>query len=143
MTQAMCTSFKVELFQAVHNFKASGGNQFKCALATSSASLNAGTSNYSELGANEVTSSGYTAGGFPLVNVDSSAAGVVAMQSFSTNPSWFGVSFTTSQALVYNASAGNKAVAVIDFGGSQTVVLGTFIINLPPVTATTAFLRLV
>jgi hypothetical protein len=141
MTQAMCTSFKTELFQAVHNFKASGGHAFKCALYTGSAVLDATTTVYNAT--NEVTSTGYTAGGFSLTNVDSSASGTTAMQTFSSNPTWTGVTFTTTQALIYNSSAGNKAVAVLDFGGSQAVVTGTFVINFPPVTATTALLRLV
>lgn len=141
MTQAMCTSFKVELFQAVHNFKASGGHSFKIALFTSSATLDATTTAYSS--SNEVSSAGYSAGGFALTNVDSSASGSTAMQSFSTSPTWTGVTFTASQALIYNTSASNKSIAVLDFGGNQTVTSGTFTINLPAVTATTALLRLV
>lgn len=141
MTQAMCTSFKVELFQAVHNFKASGGHAFKCALFTSSATLDAATTAYSAT--NEVSSANYTAGGFALTNVDSSSSGTTAMQTFSANPSWTNVSFTATQALIYNSTQSNKAVAVLDFGGSQTVSAGTFTINIPTVTATTALLRLV
>ena len=141
MTQCMTTSFKVEMFQAVHNFKAAGGHAFKIALFTSSATLGPTTTAYSAT--NEVSSAAYTAGGFPLTNVDSSSSGTVAMQSFSANPSWNGVSFTASQALIYNTTQSNKSVAVLDFGGSQTVTLGTFTINLPSVTATTALLRLV
>jgi len=143
VTQAMCTSFKVELFQAGHNFKASGGDTFKVALATSGVTLNAATTNYSALGGNEVTSTGYVAGGFTLTNVDSSSSGTTAMQTFSANPSWNPVSFTCSQALIYNATQGGKAVAVLDFAGSQTVSAGNFTINLPTVTPTTALLRLV
>jgi len=141
MTQGICTSFKVELFQAVHNFKASGGHTFKCALYTASATLNPAVTAYSS--SNEVAHANYTAGGFPLTNVDSSASGTTAMQTFSANPTWNNVSFTASQALIYNSSVSNKAVAVLDFGGNQTVTNGTFTVNLPPVTATTALLRLV
>ena len=137
----MCTSFKVELFQAVHNFKASGGHTFKCALFTGSVTLDATTTAYAATG--EVSSAGYTAGGFTLTNVDSSSSGTTAMQTFSANPSWTGVSFTASQALIYNSTQSNKAVAVLDFGGSQTVSAGTFTINIPTLTATTALLRLV
>lgn len=141
MTQAMCTSFKKELFFAQHNFAASGGHAFKVALFTSSATLDATTTAYSAT--NEVSSAGYTAGGFALTNVDPSISGTTAMCTFSANPSWAGVTFTTSQALIYNTSASNKAVAVLDFGGNQTVTAGTFTINLPAVTSTTALLRLV
>jgi hypothetical protein len=140
MTQAMCTSFKVELFAAVHKFTASAGDTFKIACYTSTATLDATTTAYSAT--NEVSSAGYSAGGFTLTNVDPSASGTTAMCTFSTNPSWAGVTFTASQALIYNSSKSNKAVAVLDFGGNQSVVGGTFTINLPPVTATTALLRL-
>lgn len=137
----MCTSFRKELLTATHNFAASGGHSFKLALFTSLASLNAATTAYSS--SNEVSSAGYAAGGFALTNVDPSISGTVAMATFAANPSWSGVTFTTSQALIYNASQGNKAVAVLDFGGSQMVTAGTFTITLPAVTATTALLRLV
>lgn len=141
MTQAMCTSFKKELLTATHNFAAAGGHQFKLALYTSSATLDAATTAYSAT--NEVSSSGYTAGGFALTNVDPSQSGTTAMCSFSVNPSWTGVTFTTSQALLFNASQSNKSVAVFDFGGSQMVSAGTFTITLPAVTPTTAMIRIV
>lgn len=141
MTQAMCTSFKRELFTATHNFAASGGHTFKVALFTSTATLDAATTVYSAT--NEVASANYTAGGFTLTNVDPSVSGTTAMATFSANPSWTNVTFTTSQALIYNDSQSDKAVAVLDFGGNQTVTAGTFTINLPSVTASTALLRLV
>jgi len=141
MTQAMCTSFKKELFTAAHNFSAVGGHAFKIAVYTSAATLDASTTVYSS--SNEVVSSGYTAGGFALTNVDPSSSGTTAMVTFSVNPFWTGVTFTASQALIYNSSAGNKAVAVLDFGGNQTVVAGDFVLTLPAVTSTTALLRLV
>jgi hypothetical protein len=140
VTQAMCTSFKVELLKAQHNFSASGGHTFKMALYTSSATLDASTTVYSAT--NEVTSTNYTAGGVALTNVDPSSSGTVAMATFSADPTWSGVTFTASQALIYNSSASNKAVAVLDFGGSQTVTTGSFIVTLPSVTSTTALLRL-
>lgn len=140
MTQAMCTSFKLELFRALHDF-GTGAHLFKCALYTGQAVLGADTTVYSS--ANEVVSAQYLPGGFSLTNVDPSAAGTTAMQTFAENPSWANVSFTVSQALIYNSSMDDRAVAVLDFGGSQTVTKGTFTINLPPVTPTTALLRLV
>lgn len=140
MTQALCTSFKVELLQAKHNFSV-GGHLFKCALYTGQAVLGAETTAYSSV--NEVVSAQYLPGGFWLTNVNPSAADATAMQTFAENPSWDNVSFTTSQALIYNSSAANKAVAVLDFGGSCTVLKGTFTINLPPVTPTTALLRII
>jgi len=139
--QAMCTSFKQEMLKAVHNFSAAGGHTFKWALYTPTAVLDASTTVYAAT--DEVASAGYTAGGLTLTNVEPSVSGTTAMTSFATNPSWTGVTFVTTQGLIYNTSAANKAVAVIDFGGSQSVTAGTFTINLPPVTATTALLRLV
>lgn len=141
MTQAMCTSFKVELFTATHNFAASGGHTFKMALFTSSATLGAATTAYSAT--NEVSGAGYTAGGTTLTNTDPTSSGTTAMCTFSANPTWTGATFSTSQALIYNASASNKAVAVLDFNGTQTVTAGDFVVTLPSVTATTALLRLV
>lgn len=140
MTQAVCTSFKKELLQAQHNFNAAGGHTFKVALYTSTAVLNAATTAYSAT--DEVASANYTAGGTTLTNVDPSTSGTTAMATFGANPSWTNVTFTASQALIYNSSQSNKAVAVLDFGGSQTVSAGTFTITLPSVTETTALLRL-
>jgi hypothetical protein len=140
MTQAMCTSFKKELFFAQHNFAASGGHAFKIALYTATATLDASTTVYSAT--NESAGTNYVAGGFALVNVDPSTSGTTAMCSFSTNPTWTSATFSTSQALIYNTSSGNKAVAVLDFGGTQNVVAGDFVVTWPAVTATTALLRL-
>jgi hypothetical protein len=141
ITQAMCTSFKKELFTGTHNFAASGGNAFKIALYTSSASLDATTTVYS--GSNEVPNgSGYTTGGFALTNVDPTTSGTTAYTTFSVNPNWTAASFTCRGALIYNTSASNKAVAVLDFGGDQTVSSGTFTINLPTADSTHALLRL-
>lgn len=140
MTQAMCTSFKVELLKAQHNFSASGGHTFKWALYTPSATLGASTTTYSSL--NEVTHANYAPGGFTLTNVEPTESGATAMCTFAVNPSWQPVTFATNQALLYNVTAGGKAVAVYDFGGTQTVTAGIFTVTLPPVTATTALLRL-
>ena len=140
MTQAMCTSFKKELLTATHNFAAAGGHTFKIALYTAAATLDATTTVYSAT--NESSGTNYTAGGFTLVNVDPSISGTTAMCSFSTNPTWTSATFNASQALIYNTSAGNKAVAVLDFGGTQTVAAGDFVITWPAVTATTALMRL-
>lgn len=140
MTQAMCTSFKVEVLKAQHNFSASGGHVFKFALYTAAATLDHTTTAYSAT--NEVSHANYTAGGFTLTNVDPSSSGTTAMVTFAANPTWTSVTFTASQALIYNSSASSKAVAVLDFGGSQAVVAGDFVVTLPAVTSTTALLRL-
>lgn len=136
----MCVSFKKELFTATHNFAASGGHTFKIALFTASATLDETTTAYSAT--NEASGTNYTAGGFTLVNVDPGQSGSTAMATFSTNPTWTSATFSASQALIYNATATNKAVAVLDFGGTQTVTAGDFVITLPAATAATALLRL-
>jgi hypothetical protein len=145
MTQALCTSFKLEMLKAQHNFAASGGHTFKIALAKAGIVLNAGTTNYSQLGVYEVGNTGtYAAGGLILTNVDPSADGTTGMVTFSGNPQWTGVTITDcTQALIYNSSQSGKAVAVLDFGGNQAVTAGTFTINLPSATATTALLRFI
>jgi hypothetical protein len=141
MTQAMCTSFKKELFEGAHSFLVSGGHTFKIALFTTAATLNEATTVYSST--DEAAGTNYVAGGFTLVNVNPSVSGTTAMVTFSTNPTWSGATFSASQALIYNNSASNKAVAVLDFGGTQTVSAGDFVITIPAVTSTTALLRLV
>jgi len=145
VTQALCTSFKVEMLTAQHNFAASGGHTFKVALAKAGVVLNADTTNYSALGIYEVGNTGtYSAGGFILTRVDPSASGTTAMVTFSGNPQWTGVTIADcTQALIYNSSQSNKAVAVLDFGGNQAVTAGTFTINWPSATATTALLRFI
>jgi anaerobic selenocysteine-containing dehydrogenase len=140
MTQAMCTSFKKELFTATHNFAAAGGHTFKMALFTSSVTLDAATTTYSAT--NEASGTNYTAGGVILTNVDPSISGTTAMVTFASNPTWSAATFTASQALIYNTSSGDKAVAVLDFGATQTVTSGDFVVTLPAVTSTTALLRL-
>lgn len=140
MTQAVCTSFKSELLTAVHNFAASGGHTFKMALYTSAATLGASTTAYSAT--NEASGAGYSAGGTTLTNVDPSTSGTVVMLTFGANPTWPSASFAASQGLIYNSSVSNKAVMVLDFGGTQTVTSGEFVVTLPAVTSTTALLRL-
>lgn len=144
MTQAMCTSFKVELGKAQHNFSASGGHAFKIALYKAAATLGEATTAYSAT--NEVGNSGtYSAGGLALTNVDPSSSGTTGMITFGANPQWNNVTFTDcTQALIYNTNGGfNRAVAVLDFGGNQAVTAGTFTINLPSATSTTALLRFI
>ena len=143
MTQALCTSFKIEMLKAQHNFAASGGHTFKVALFKAAKVLNAATTAYNST--DEVPATGtYAAGGFELTRVDPSADGNTAMVTFSGNPQWTGVTITDcTQALIYNSSQSGKAVAVLDFGGNQAVTAGTFTINLPSATATTALLRFI
>jgi hypothetical protein len=141
ITQAMCTSFKVEILQGVHNFGPTSPDTFKIALYTNSANLDASTSVYSTT--NEVVSANYTAGGQILtVSTTPTSGGTTAFLSFASPVTWSGVSFTTRGALIYNATEGNKTVAVISFGTDQVVSGGDFNIIFPAASSTTAILRI-
>ena len=137
----MCTSFKVELMKAVHNFTTSTGNTFKLALYDNSASFTAATTAYTVT--NEVANSGtYSAGGGTLTNVTPTSTGTTAFTDFAD------LSFTTATitafgALIYNDSAaGDPTVCVLDFGGAKTSTSGTFTIVFPAADATNAIIRI-
>jgi hypothetical protein len=145
ITTAMPTSFKVELLQAVHNFTASTGDTFKIALfkelAASSNIFGVGTTNYSDMGADELpTAGGYTAGGNTLITVTPVATGTTAVCNFN-NTTWGAATFITCGALIYNSSKSNQAVAVLSFGGDRQVSSGNFQILFPAATASTAVIR--
>ena len=140
ITSAVCTSFKVELLKAVHNFSASGGNTFNLALYTSSASLGASTTAYTT--SNEVSGSGYTAKGNALTSVAPVADSTTAVCDFS-DTSFTSASFTARGCLIFNDSAsGDPAVCVIDFGSDKTVTSGTFTIQFPAADASNAIIRI-
>jgi hypothetical protein len=140
ITSAVCTSFKVELLKGVHNFSASGGNTFKIALYTSSASLGASTTAYST--SNEISGTGYTAAGATLTSVDPVADSTTAVCDFS-DVSYTSASFTANGCLIYNDSAsGDPACVVVAFGGDKTVTSGTFTIQFPTADASNAIIRL-
>ena len=132
----MCTSFKKELFEATHDFTS---DTFKIALFTSSANLGASTTAYST--SNEISGSGYSAGGVALTVVAPTTDGTSAFVDFN-DPSWTSASFTANGALVYNSSKSNKAVAAFAFGGDQTVSSGTFAITIPAAASGTAVVRI-
>ena len=136
----MCTSFKVELLQGVHNFTASTGDVFKLALYTSSATLGASTTAYSAT--NEVANSGtYSAGGGTLTNITPTASGTTALTDFD-DLSFTSATITARGALIYNSSDSNKAVAVLDFGGDKISTAGTFTIQFPAATASDSIIRI-
>jgi len=128
ITQAMCTSFKKELLEAVHNFKNSGGDTFKIALYTSSATLSAATTAYSAT--NEVSGTNYTAEGNTLTRVDPSSSGTTGFTDFA-DTTWSSATMTARGALIYNSSDSNKAVAVLDFGADKSSSGGDFTIQFP------------
>jgi len=127
IAQAMCTSFKEDLFQKEQDLDS---DTIRIALYTSSASLGAGTAAYTTSG--EVASgNGYTTGGETLTNPVIGTSGTTAYVDFD-NPEWTSASFTTAGALIYNdTTAGDNAIAVLNFGGDFTVTSGTFRIVFP------------
>lgn len=139
ISQAMCTSFKQELLEAVHNFKNSGGDTFKIALYTSSASLGAGTTAYTT--SNEVSGTGYTAGGNTLTRVDPSSSGTTALTDFA-NSTWGSSTITARGALIYNDTDSDKAVAVLDFGADKVSSGGDFTVSFPAADASNAIIRI-
>jgi len=140
ITQAMCTSFKKELLEAGHNFKNSGGSAFKLALFTSSASLDASTTAYATT--NEVTGTGYSAGGSALTRVDPSTSGTTALTDFA-DLTFSTATITANGALIYNDDASNDAaVIVLAFGGDKTSTAGDFTIQFPTADASNAIIRI-
>lgn len=131
--QGMCSSFKQESWQGIHNLPV---NTIKMALYTASADLSQATTVYTTVGE---TTGAYVAGGNVLTNVQVLLSGTTAYVTFD-NPVWVNASFTCRGALIYNASQANRAIAVLDFGSDKTAS-GTFTVQLPAATATTALLR--
>jgi hypothetical protein len=125
ITQAMCTSFKAEILDEQHDLAA---DTLKIALYTSSASLDAATTAYTT--SNEISGSGYSAGGETLTSTTVSTSGTTAFFD-AADPTWTSASFTARGALIYNSSNSDKAIAVLNFGGDFTVSSGTFRIVFP------------
>ena len=142
ITQAMCSTFKGQLMQALHDFdvSGSGGNTFKLALYTSSATLDASTTVYTS--SNEVGASGsYTAGGGTLTNQGVTVSGTTGFTDFA-DLSFTTESITARGALIYNNTNSNAAVCVLDFGGDKTSTAGTFTIIFPTPDASNAIIRI-
>ncbi len=139
ITQAMCTSFKQELLVGTHNFTTSSGNTFKLALFTSSASLGAGTTAYST--SNEVSGTGYSAGGGTLTNVTPTTSSTTALTDFA-DLTFSSSTITARGALIYNSSASDKAVLVLDFGSDKASSSGDFTISFPTADASSAIIRI-
>ena len=140
ITQAMCTSFKKELLEAGHNFKNSGGSAFKLALFTSSATLGASTTAYATT--NEVSGTGYSAGGSALTRVDPTTSGTTAFTDFA-DLTFSTATITANGALIYNDDASNDAaVIVLAFGGDKTSTAGDFTIQFPTADASNAIIRI-
>ena len=131
ISQAMCTSFKEDLFNKLQDLEA---DTIKIALYTSSATLGATTTAYTTT--NEISGTGYTAGGVTLTSATVATSGTTAYVDFD-NPEWTSATFTARGALIYNdTTAGDNSVAVLDFGGDFTVSSGTFRVVFPAPGAT-------
>jgi hypothetical protein len=137
----MCTSFKQEILQAVHNFTNTTGDTFKLALYDNSASFTAATTAYTAT--NEVANSGsYAAGGGTLVNVTPTTSGTTAFTDFD-DLSFTSATITAFGALIYNdTAAGDPTVCVLDFGGAKTSTSGTFTVVFPTADASNAIIRI-
>jgi hypothetical protein len=137
----MCTSFKQEILQGVHNFTNGTGNTFKLALYDNSASFTAATTAYTAT--NEVPNSGsYAAGGGTLTNVTPTTSGTTAFTDFA-DLSFTSATITAFGALIYNdTAAGDPTVCVLDFGGAKTSTAGTFTIVFPTADASNAIIRI-
>ena len=141
ITQAIANSFKKELLEGQHEFQF-GGDKFKLALYSSSATLNSATTSFTTT--SEVGNSGtYASGGGDLTGKNTSIASGVAIVDFA-DLSFTGVTLTARGALIYNTSSAvtNAAVAVLDFGADKTATSGTFTVQFPAFTTAAAILRI-
>jgi|TARA_R100001530_G_scaffold128020_1_gene97549 hypothetical protein len=139
ITSTLTTSFKKELLEATHNFSASGGNSFKLALYTSSATMGAATTAYSTN--QEASGTNYSAGGSALTNIAPTSGGTTGFTDFSDLT--FGTaSITARGCMIYNDTNSDKSVATIDFGGDKTSTSGDFTIVFPAAAASTAIIRI-
>ena len=145
ITQAVCDSFKKELLEGEHDFRSSGGDQFKLALYGSSASLSNTTTAYTT--SQEVSASGtYSAGGGNLTSTGAAATNNTSFIDFS-DISFTSASISAQAAVIYNSNTSattttNAAVMVLDFGAVKTSTSGTFTVQFPTNNATSAILRI-
>ena len=142
ITTAMCTSFKSELLGGIHDLDT---NTLKIALIKDSptGTYDASTTNYSDVTGNsdEASGSGYTAGGQNLDNVTITTAGTTAIVDID-DETFASVTISADGCIIYNASQGNAAIAVIDFGGTKTSTNGDFVIDFPASGASTSIIRI-
>ena len=148
ISQTLATSFKVEILDGIHNFgvgvirASTAADTFKIALYSTLATLDSTTTVYTTQ--DEVTGTGYVAGGNTLVISQvptSTSTETVAWLNFA-NSSWTTASFSADGALIYNSTQGNKAVAVLNFGGTKTATAQTFTVTFPASTSDAAIIRI-
>jgi hypothetical protein len=139
----LCTSFKQEILQAKHDFTASTGHTFKLALYDNNASFTAATTDYTAT--NEISGTGYSAGGGTLTNVTPTTSGTTAFTDFA-DLVFSSATITARGALIYNTTTGGgsgttETVAVLDFGADKTSTAGDFTIVFPTADASNAIVR--
>ena len=137
----MCTSFKKELMEGVHNFKSSGGNTFNLAMYTNSASFNAATTAYTS--GNEVNGTNYTAKGNAITTVTPVASGTTALVDMN-DVVFSNVTISAVRgALIFNeAASGDPTVCVLDFGSDKAASAGDFTVVMPTADASNAIIRI-
>ncbi len=144
ITTALCTSFKEECFEGLHNAASAGGNTFKMGLfkQTTTGTYGTSTTNYSDVTGNsdEATGTGYTAGGQNLTNAGTSSSGTTAWMDFS-DVTWASSTISADGAFLYNSTNGNRMVSVHDFGGTRSSNAGDFAVNFPTPDASNAIVR--
>jgi hypothetical protein len=146
ITQALPNSFKKQLLDGDHDFSLAGasptaGDKFKLALYVSTATLGAATTSYTTAGQVSSSGTGYTTGGLALVNGGTSLVSTTAFTDFA-DLSFQNVTLTARGCLIYNTSFSNSAVAVLNFGADKTATSGTFTIQFPAFTNTSAIIRI-
>jgi hypothetical protein len=134
----LCTSFKKEVLEGLHDFNV-GANTYKLALYTNSASFTAATTVYTAT--NEVSGTGYSAGGGTLTNIDPTTSGTTAFIDFA-DLTFSSATITARGALIYNSTNGNRTVCVLDFGSDKTSTAGDFTIVFPTADASNAIVRI-
>jgi hypothetical protein len=135
ITAALCNSYKQEILQGVHE----AADTYKIALYTSAATLSKATTAYAAT--NEVTGTGYTAGGATLSGFAVTLSTDTAVLDFS-DATWASSTITARGALIYNSTQTNKAVAVLDFGADITSTAATFTVTFPAAAAATGLIRI-
>ena len=148
ITSAICNSFKTEILTGTHNFTASSGNSFKIALikanSAQSGTYSKATTNYTDVTGNSdelANGNGYTTGGNTLTSSTPVLSTDTAVCDFAQT-TWSSATFTTRGCIIYNTSASNKAVMVLDFGADYSVSNGTFAIDFPTPDSSNAIIRI-
>ena len=139
IVQTMCTSFKAEVAQGLHNFTRTTGNVFKIALYVATANLGADTTVYTSTG--EASGTNYSAGGIALTNITPLAASNTGYWSFD-DATFSNITLTCAGALIYNSTNGNRAVCVLNFGQTITKTASNLVVTFPPMGATDSVLRI-